>query len=152
MSAYESNSHVIDGVTYDITKLGTLVANRVLIKLSKSVAPALFIMATTGRRIDPSALAGAAQSLSEDDFEWVCLKFAEKTTVHLSDGRAPSLGGQNGAIFDQHFSGRTGQLFQWLECCVEDNFGPFFVELKAKAEAARKAAEAAASNSSSPAT
>ena len=128
MSAYETVSKEIGGVRYDVTKLGAKVASRLLLKLMKSVAPVFLVAAAAGKKsLDLSRATGAIKDLSEDDFDWVCERFAEKTDVHIGT-TSPSLG--SAGLFDLHFSGRYTEMFEWLEFCVEVNFGPFFGVLK----------------------
>ncbi len=142
----EKQSITIGEFTYEVLPLGAKVANRVLLKIAKTLGPLFMLMGGGG------GLAGAADALkamSEDDFDWIVDQFAKRTDVLLPDGRAPSLG--NPAIFDQHFACRYSEEFAWLEFSIEVNFAPFFRDLKRKAESA-KSTPKDASSSTSPST
>lgn len=135
--ALEKQSKTIGEFTYDVTSLGAKVGNRVLMKLAKSVGPAFLLAAGGGAKgIDVGRASEAIREMNEDDFEWIVQQFATKTDVTLADGRSPSLG--NPAMFDMHFAGLYAEELQWLEFCIEVNFGPFFLALKQKAAAATK--------------
>lgn len=143
----ESQTKQIGDFSYKVRTLGAKVGNRVLLKMSKSVG-ALLLVAGGGRGVTAGAIASALASLSEDDFDWIVMKLSEATDLTLPDGREPCLGGQNGAVFDQHFAGRYDAELEWLEFAIEVNFGPFFLELKRKAaERKRKAEEEAVAKS-----
>lgn len=147
MAAYEKKQKQIGEFTYEVTMLGAKIANRVLIKLGKSVGPVFMLAAMGG--MNAGRMVEAIKGLDEDDFDWVVLQFALKTDVTLADGRTPNLG--NPALFDMHFAGRYSEEFEWLEFAIEANFGPFFLELWQKAKA-RAAAKSATTPTPSPST
>jgi hypothetical protein len=131
VSAYEKVTKTIDGVQYDVTLLGAKVASKVLLKLMKSIAPVFMTAAAWRGAMDVGKVSDAIRGLSEDDFDWIVARFAERTDVHLGD-RSPNLGSENGAVFDMHFSGKSMQMFEWLEFAIEANFAPFMRELKSR--------------------
>ncbi len=126
----EKQSKVVGEFEYTVTQLGAKMADRVLLKIMKSVAPVFLVMgaARNGGKID---VAGALAALSEEDFEWVRDRLAESTDVQLDKG-APRLL----QIYDAHFRGKTMERVEWLEFAIEVNYGPFFRELKERAAVA----------------
>jgi hypothetical protein len=125
--------------TYYVTQLNALVGRKALVRLAKFLGPAL-AAATKGDVTD--ALARVAESLSEDDFEYFCDLFAEKTVVTGGeyDGE-PDLH----LIFDEHFAGEYLEMVQWLAFAFQVNFASFF----SGAAAQMAKAKAAAGNTSS---
>lgn len=139
----EKHSKQIGEFTYEVTTLGAKLADRMLLKLGKSVGPVF--LAAAGAE---SLRADSFSALSEDDYDWVVEKLARATDVQMGD-KAPSLW----SIYDLHFAGKPVEKLEWLRFAVEVNFGPFFLAIMARV-AAKKAADTAktASRSTSPAT
>lgn len=149
--AIEKQTKQIGECSYEVTPFGAKIGNRVLLKVIKSIAPIYFVAAAAGglKAIGTEGVASALAGVDEDEFEWIVEKFASSTDVIFADGRRPTLH----SVYDMHFAGRYLEELDWLEFVIEVNFGPFFQELKRKAAAKAKLANAKApSSSTSPTT
>lgn len=121
----EKQTKQIGEFSYEVTTLGAKLADRMLLKLAKSVGPVFLAAAGS------SALgADAFSALSEDDYDWVVEKLARSTDVQIGD-KAPSLW----PVYDLHFAGKPIEKLEWLKFAVEVNFGPFFHALMARVAA-----------------
>ena len=143
----ENQTKQIGEFTFEVIPLGAKAADKVLLKIAKSVGP-VFLLAAGGGGV--AGAAEALEKLSETDFEYVRDTLAASTNVLLPDGKKPRLS----AVYDVLLTGMTDERVEWLEWAIEVNFGPFFRGLKRKAEERMRAPEAAraSSSSSSPTT
>lgn len=108
MNLVQTKEKTIDGNTYAVTQLGAIRGSQVFVRLMKMVGPAFL-----GEKKD---FAKAFEALREEDFKYLCDVFSERTFV---DGKPLD------KIFDFHFAGKYGAMFQWLFFCIETNFGDF---------------------------
>lgn len=130
----ESQTKKIGEFTFEVLPLGAKMADKVLLKIAKSVGP-LFLLVAGGGGIEGAA--DAVRGLSDDDFEFVRDALAGSTNVHLEAGKSPRLRD----VYDVLLQGMTSERLEWLEFALEVNFGGFFRDWKRKLED-RKAAGA----------
>lgn len=138
--ALEAHTRRIGEFDYTVTQMPARKANRILLKLGKTIAPVLLLWKGGGEAgaLDGGSLASAIRELNEDDFEWVVDEFAKTTDVQINETQAPSLF----KVFDLHFAGRQVEMFEWLQFCVEVNFAFLADALKTLSSAGRKSAAA----------
>lgn len=121
------------GYTYHVTQFGAKEGGRVLVRLLKMVGAAAggalsgddesaFSLEAIGR-----LLSNLAESVTEDDFDYLCDTFAKATNVSGGDFKGPVSLTTDG-LFDLHFAGAYAELGQWLMFAIEVNFGSFFPE------------------------
>ena len=118
------------GHTYHVTQFGARHGGRVLVRLLKMIGGAAgeamkgdadgFDMRTVGGMVS-----NLAETVNEDDFDYLCDTFAKTTSIEL-DGKVVSLTTEG--LFDLHFAGAYIELGQWLLFAVEVNFGGFLGE------------------------
>lgn len=118
--------------TYHVTQFGAREGGRVLVRLLKMVGGAVgeavkgeaehFDMTTVGKMIG-----NLADTVSEEDFDYLCDTFAKASEVSGGEYREPVLLTTDG-VFDLHFAGAYVELGQWLLFAVEVNFGSFLGE------------------------
>lgn len=115
----QTQSHVIDGIAYDITQLDAMTGLDVMAILARVLGPA------AGAE-DPGA--ALTKSLTGADLRSLCQTFAKVTMVQPSpnspDARVPLAG-----ILNDHFAGQYGRMMQWLKACVMCNYETFFADL-----------------------
>jgi hypothetical protein len=126
--ALESQVRRIGEFDYKVTQLPARRANRVLLKIGKTVGPVLLMVGLARgekltEKLDTKGILDAIQGLDENDFEWVLDEFAKVTDVAIAENQNPTLF----KIFDVHFAGKQGEMIEWLTFCVEVNFS-FLVE------------------------
>jgi hypothetical protein len=143
----ETHTRTIGRHAYNVTQLKAKQGNAVLVRLAKVAGPPLAALFAGGDKSQADALdrisldgLGAALSsfasvLSEADLDWLCVTFADCTTVETEPGAVKPLRG----IFDLHFAGAYLDLFEWLAFCLEVNYADFFGALVARAKAATPA-------------
>ena len=101
-----------------------------MVRLFKAVGPAASAAIDSKGGLDSSSLStiigNLAESLSEEDFDYLCQAFASGSAVQ-NGSKLVDLKEQG--VFDLHFAGRYGELLQWLWFCIEANFGSFLGDL-----------------------
>jgi len=114
------------GVTYHVTQFGARHGGRVLVRLLKMVGGAAGEALKSDGDFDMQAVgnvvANLAESVSEDDFDYLCDTFSKTTAIEV-DGKTMPLTTEG--LFDLHFAGAYLELGQWLLFAVEANFGSF---------------------------
>lgn len=121
--------------TYEVTQMGAVKGSQVFVRLIRAIGP--IILAADKASDLRDALAG----LKEEDVDYLIKAFSPYTLVQ---GK-----GELDKIFDIHFAGKYGDMFQWLWASVEVNFGSF---LGASALAGLPGVNALKSNSQTVAT
>jgi hypothetical protein len=111
----EAKTKTIGAHTYEVRQLGGLEARKMLVRLAKML----------GGVFGGDIAAGIA-SLSEEDSEYLFNTMSQHTCVRVSKDQAPELY----RIFDEHFSGRTFEMMQWLVFALEVNFPDFLERLR----------------------
>lgn len=148
------------GYRYHVIQFGAREGGRVLVRLLKMVGGAAgeamaggddaldgFDLSTVGKM-----LGNLAETLSEDDFDYLVDKFAPATAVSGGAYKAPMPLNTEG-VFDLHFAGAYQELGQWLLFAVEVNFGGFLGEggiVRKAGEAARDRRASSAKDEPSP--
>jgi hypothetical protein len=66
-------------------------------------------------------VANLANTISEEDYDWLCGVFADQTFVSLPNGKEPQLS----QVFDMHFAGNYMAMIQWLWFSLEVNYSGF---------------------------
>lgn len=160
------------GYSYHVIQFGAREGGRVLVRLLKMLGgvagtaiegatldekeQAETALVSIGMSTAGKMLSNFAETVSEDDFDYLIDKFAPTTSVSGGDfkGAVPL---STEGVFDLHFAGAYPELGQWLLFAIEVNFGSFLGEggilQKAKAMAnvrpvsAAKAASASKSRS-----
>lgn len=118
---------------YQVTLLGAKAGRSMLVRLTKLLGPATasFIEGMLHAKGDLTASlaigAGDAirevtQRLTDADLTAISDELAKLTIVVLDDQRSTSLD----KIYDDHFSGRYGDMGAWLAFALEANFASFF--------------------------
>jgi hypothetical protein len=125
---------VICGQTYRVTLLGALQGRTMLVRLIKTVGPALAafiegLLNAKGGLTESLALGSAdairdlALKLSDKDLADISDQLAHFTTVIvIPNDTEPQLD----KILDEHFAGRYDAYTQWLGFALEANFSSFF--------------------------
>lgn len=144
--AVEIKSKQIGDCTYRVRQLPAVQGRKVLVRLMKMFGPALGSMESNGNAEGNvlQMLSTALENLDEDMFDSLCDTFAKYTEFELPNGNYIGLGEQG--MFDQHFTGKMGQMTQWLVFCVQVNFADFLGVLSG---AVKKSAPPAPTTSSS---
>ena len=118
---------VIEGTTYRVVPVAAGIGNKVMLRLGKVGAPALFTLLAS-----PKSTAGAFAAaipglvraldlLTDDDMDFLCKSFAAETQFGDGSKMRPLA-----AAFDEHFRGNYAAMFQWLRFSMEVNFGPLW--------------------------
>lgn len=118
----ETKTRQIGEYKYRCTQLGALKGRKVLVRLLKTVGPALDGVSEGSVG---SLLGKLASSLDEDTVDYLCDTMAARTEVELPSGKSVDLAG----IFELHFAGKYGEMVKWLAFAVEVNFSSFFSDL-----------------------
>lgn len=129
---------------YEVTLLDARTGYRLGLKITKALARG----ARKGGELDDvkggetlrvamlgkviQGLANAIESLPEEDLTHVIETFAKTTSIRMGENSAPPLS----KVFDLHFAGKYDEMLQWIEFCLEVNYGPLVAGVKAKAAAA----------------
>jgi hypothetical protein len=145
-------SKIIDGVEFELTQLGPKEGRNVLLRLTKCLGPALLTIAGDGKSlgdIDHLVIAGAlgqlAEKVSEEDLDYLCLKFGEVSKARIG----PNLVPLSSAMQDQVFAGELLLMFKWLIASAEVSFASFLAPLRAmQARTSAKVAPASSSPTS----
>lgn len=74
-----------------------------------------------GAGVGPFVWASLGEGLTDADIEFYCKQFGAQTDVDLGDGRVVTLNSE--AHLTAVFSGALDEMFEWLDFCVEANFG-----------------------------
>lgn len=119
----EVKSKQIGDCTYRVRQLPAIQGRKVLVRLMKMFGPALESLGKNTEANIGSMLSGALENLDEEVFESLCDTFAKYTEFELPNGNYVGLG--EVGMFDQHFTGKYGQMLQWLAFCVQVNFADF---------------------------
>ncbi len=117
----EEKSKAIEGHTYLVRQLSVTPAQKLFVRVSKLVGPALTLAAAEGRKGLGAAASEFFAKLSEDEIELITQQMASVSEV---DGKPMK------ACFELHFS-KAGQkaLWLWLLFALEVQFGDFFDDL-----------------------
>jgi hypothetical protein len=114
------------GHVYHVTQFGARHGGRVLVRLLKMIGGAAGEALKSEGEFDMQAVgnvvANLAESVSENDFDFLCDTFAKTTSVEIEGKTIPLT---TEGIFDLHFAGAYVELGQWLLFAVEVNFGGF---------------------------
>lgn len=121
------------GYTYHVTQFGAKQGGRVLVRLLKMIGAAAggalkgddenaFSLEAIGR-----LLSNLAESVTEQDFDYLCDTFAAASQVSGGNFKGPVALTTEG-LFDLHFAGAYKELGLWLVFAVEVNFGSFLPE------------------------
>ena len=148
----------ISGFTYEVTQLGARVATNCAFRLSKMLGP----MMISGRP-EVSSVMASLHYADQADFEfWRDTMVSEIAIVRILDnggGKSTRTFEPLKASFDEHFAGRTADLFKLLFFASKVNFADFFSawesvarEMSAKANASPppQASSGSSGESSSP--
>lgn len=124
---------VICGVKYQVTLLGAKQGRAMLVRLVKTLGPAVaaFLEGVLNAKggLDVSLALGSAEALrdfidklNDKDIADISDQLAHFTVVVLS----PELQPQLDAVLDDHFAGNYQAYSQWLAFALEANFASFF--------------------------
>lgn len=156
----KSEKTTIDGVGYEVTQLPYTQGRKLLLRLYKTLGPALakgFANAPTlpqgASVVDVSVkdlapafgglIEGLADNLSEEDFDYLTETLAECTCISTEKDKWVPLK----SSMEFHFAGNYGEMFAWLGFALKVNFGGFtkgqgsLTALLAKVRAAAKASQ-----------
>jgi hypothetical protein len=114
----------IGGLKYRVAQLGGIKAREVQLRLIQCLGPS--VGALVGN--DFAGAFVALKSLGVADLAYFCDTFGEVSFVFTEDGKMPRID----KVFDDHFRGRTGDMWKWLLFCLELNYADFLGELRAR--------------------
>lgn len=117
----EEKTKVIGENTYLVRQLSVTPAQRLFVRVSKLIGPALALAASEGKKGLGAAASEFFARLSEDEVEMITQQMAAVSEVN---------GKPMKACFELHFS-KAGpkELWTWLLFALEVQFGDFFDEL-----------------------
>ena len=130
--AHTRVAKLINGNSYDIGTLPIPQARAVFVRLSRVLGPVVgeFLVAAFPQgakgfsglaNVEISAVGRALQDLclrlDEQDLKFISEAFAAECLVN----RKPMA-----ALFDVHFAGMFGEMFEWLSACILHNYSDFF--------------------------
>ena len=122
-----TETRTIDGVQFRVTQLGFSASRKALLRLSKSIGPALAEVLEAAESTKDVALAPAlgrlVESVNEEDLDFFSQVFGESTSYSEDGERWPLLRKENQEIL---FTGRMLTFFKWLGFCIEVNYADFF--------------------------
>lgn len=138
MSQLDSQTKIIDGVTYTVAMLDPLAANDLLIDIMHVVGPSLgagvgaFAGAFTDgdgdgldTKADPlmleKAISGFFERCTKQKLRETIDVLARVTTVEISS-KTPCLQ----TILAEHFKGKLGKMYEWLAFAIQVELGDFF--------------------------
>lgn len=111
----------IDGVVFQVTGLDLRTERVVLVRLMKSVGPALATLAAGGTAKAPDAIAALLGGLDEADLDFVIETFRKVTKTQMTTN-----GGEQWIpCIDAQFKNGVTSQFKWLWFCLEHQFGGF---------------------------
>jgi hypothetical protein len=123
-----------------VRQLPATQAQKLFVRLSKLVGPAIAELTGNGKAGIKTAAANLFDKLSENDVEEITKQMAKMSEA---DGKPLHL------VFETHFKGRHADLWKWLLFSLEVQFQDFFDVLRDMFEGQEAAA---ASDSTSPTT
>jgi hypothetical protein len=120
---------------YTVTVLPVVQGREAMVRLQRVLAGGIGAITSGDRKDIPAALAGISERLTAGDLEWFCQSFGKVTQVALPptddapNGRTLVLVGnpEQTAVF----AGNYLEMFEWLEFCIELNFGSLLEKIKA---------------------
>ena len=129
----------IDGHRYDMSMLGATASLRLFHRLFRMLGPSVgHLIDSIGAKgkaslldVDVSSKAfvagfeSLASAVSESDLEHVVDQLRKQTTLSLPEGKVIPLA----QVFDAHFQGRIGAMFQWLAWGLRVQYGDFWSAL-----------------------
>jgi len=125
----EPQQKTINGVLYEVTPLGASKGLQLFTRVARVVGPGLERVTSledaSGAVL--AALGTLAENLDADNLEAICRLLADSTMARVN-GKELALG----AVFDAHFAGDLGSLFEWLKFGIEVNLGPLLAALGAR--------------------
>jgi hypothetical protein len=113
----------IDGHKYNMTQLGALEGRRLVVRLSKALAPMLGSFAEHEKLTEGAVMAALStgiESLDEQLTEELCNAFTRRTLFQHQEQWV-----ELERYFDQHFAGRYGSLLRWMLAHLKLNFADF---------------------------
>lgn len=133
----KSETTTINGTGYQVTQLPYKTGQRLLIRLYKALGPALAdaltsipdiaketnLLDMSWADIAPALhklVSGVAQTLNEEDFDFMVDSLAEYTQVKTADKWVPIQ-----PIMELHFSGNYEELFRWIAFGLKTNYAGF---------------------------
>lgn len=131
----EAKRKVIGNIEYEVRQLTVPVGRRLLMKLFKTLGPAVGA-ALTGLPEDGGkdvgigdmktkalgdAIGVLAETLTEEDFDHVCHVFTDTTQFSRESGKWLPLKIEQ----DLHWAGRYMDMMTWLAFCLEVNYADF---------------------------
>lgn len=134
--AREAQSTTIGGHTYEVRMLGATASYKLLLEIGKVIGPSFGHVVDSAGNVEQvldtdvsgaflsKAIEALVENLDEARFDRIVGKLKEVTNV---DGKplAP--------IFEEHFRGSMGQMFQWIAFAVKSQYEDFFGALSSVA-------------------
>jgi hypothetical protein len=120
-----SKSLLLGDYEYKVTALGAIKGRQTLVRLGNILGPG-FKMATSFEK----GLINLLSDLKPSDLDWLCELFGNETRITGGEheDRQPLL---TGKVFNEHFSAKYAEMFDWLAfCIVEVNFPSFFDQMQ----------------------
>lgn len=124
----EAIEKTIGDVQYKVHPLGAKQGCQVMTRLTRLLGGALKGQGMDIKKVDVGAMiSGALEAMQESDLDFLCNTFAAKTMFSTDGGTSwPLLSSR----FELHYSANYGEMFEWLQFCLEVNFGSFFEKAK----------------------
>jgi hypothetical protein len=122
----ETTDFEVDGDQYRLTSFGAREGNRVLTRAIGVFGGSIPGMdkGQSSEGATMQVLAAALRNLDGDTLDEICMAFAKKCEVQKDKGLV-SLGANNGAVFDVHFSRRHLSMIKWLVQCFTFQYSDF---------------------------
>ncbi len=117
----EEKTKQIGASTYMVRQLPATQAQRLFVRLSKLVGPAIAELTGNGKAGIKTAAVHVFAQLNESDVEDITKQMAKMSEA---DGKPLHL------IFDHHFTGKHAELWQWLLFSLEVQYQDFFDVLR----------------------
>jgi hypothetical protein len=135
----KTEERTIGAHTYRVTQLPAPVGRKLLVRLTKVIAP---VLGTGVKGIDlkdpqklslldidldslGDALATFAEHLSEADLDYLCDVMAKQTQVNNIGELGPAQWLTLDSVQEHHFAGQYGDMFRWLAFSLEVNYRSF---------------------------
>lgn len=127
---------LIGETRYKVTPLGAKQGCQVMTRITKLLGGAIDKTNSTNAA---ALVAGALLELSEENLSYFVDTFAKYTDINNegTNGNWPGLA----PLIELHFAANYGEMFEWLQFCIETNYGSLFERAKAALAKQKAAAE-----------
>jgi hypothetical protein len=120
---------------YEVKQLGAIAGRDLLVRLAKTLGPALGMVLNGKASLAHAgaALAVAAEHLDPAELEHFCDVLGRSSSVYVQEGGKSVVKTLDLGFQELHFAGEYAEMFEWLGFALEVNFGNFIAAVKARA-------------------